>query len=81
MRLTPASREEVRGHYRRSENLKLLDEFANSGMDCAKIEDLGERDACQIAGSLRNSVKRYGFNSIVIAARDGVVYLLKKEDA
>ena len=80
MRLVPANREDIRGVYKKTENLKILEEFANSGMDCAKIEGLEGREASQISGSLRNSAKRYGYHNIIPVTRGGVVYLLKKED-
>ena len=79
MKLVPANREEVHGAYKKSENLLLLEEFINSGMDFAKLEELGDRSAYSVAASLRSSAKRYGFHAVTTMTKNGVVYLIKED--
>lgn len=68
----------VKGFYKKSANLELLEEFANSNMICAEVVDYHQRDARSCANSLNGSIKRYKMNNIEAHERKGKVFLIKK---
>ena len=63
--------------YSRTKNLKLLEEFINSDMDCAKDEEYDHKDAYSCASSLKKSSILYGLNNINVSVRKGEVLLIK----
>lgn len=69
---------ETRG-YQRSDNLKLLEGFAESGLECAKVEDWTQKNAFICAGSLQHSIKRYRMNNLRCVTRSGEVFLIRTE--
>lgn len=82
MKLQACNREDV-GRLRTysvSENRRLLEEFANSGLECAKVTDFTHRDAYVCANALRNSIRTYRMFSYTAVVRGGEVYLLRKTD-
>ena len=62
---------------RNSDNLKLLDDFAKSNVDCARVVDHNWADAKSGASSLRNSIKHYKYGGVKIAVRKEEIYLIK----
>lgn len=81
MKLIPYDIDKVKGRmqYKRSENLRILEEFAKSELECAKVEDYSCENAHNCAASLRNSIKRYKFADITVSARKGEVYLIRRK--
>lgn len=67
------------GCYGKTKMFGVLDEFANSEMTCAKLEDWPHKSATSCQASLVKSIKRYGFN-IKVITRKGEVFLLKTID-
>lgn len=63
--------------YRKSDNLKILEEFVESGMECAKVEGYNNKTAAHCATSLNTSIKRYNLGGIRAISRKGVCYLIK----
>lgn len=63
--------------YTKSENLRLLEEFIESGMECAKVEGFNHKTAIHCAISLNASIKRYNLGGIRAISREGVCYLIK----
>lgn len=63
--------------YKRSNNLKILEEFIDSDLDCAKVEGFTQKNATTAAKSLNNSIKRYKFLNIHANARKNNLFLIK----
>lgn len=63
---------------KKSKWLAYLDEFiASSNLEVEVVDDLGEyRSSAAICSSIRNAIKRFGYNVQVIC-RKGHVFLLK----
>lgn len=61
----------------RSDNFKLLSEFAESGMDCAKVEGYPHKNAESCAVSLRRAISTYRMYTIGVTVRNGNVYLIR----
>ena len=57
-------------------NYKVLSEFIDSGMDCARLDGFSQKRADICANSLRAAIKRYKFGVRVIVNR-GEVFLVK----
>ena len=77
IKLIPCDRNEIEGGYARTKNLKILEEFRDSGLDCAKLEGWTNKDANHAATSLNVSIKRFKFGGIKATGRAGNVYLIK----
>ena len=79
MKLIPVDRASVQKQYATTKNLAVLEEFIKSGMDCARVDDIGDSTAYNIATSIRNSAKRFGFKTVRVSTINGHVYLLREE--
>lgn len=82
MKLERANKEIVKG-YRRTKVLRVLDDFIESDMDCAKV--VYERGEYVKPGSCSNAlsmaIKRYKYDSIVgVVTKNKTVYLYRKEN-
>lgn len=66
-----------RGYYKRSKNQKLLEEFANSEMDCAEVKDFTQKNAKSCCASLNISIKNYHMTGIYAIYRKNRVFLIK----
>ena len=66
------------GAYKKYGNFKLLTAFAESDLDCAKIEGYSHKTVYSCAHSLNASIKRYRMYTIEAFVRNGNVYLIKK---
>ena len=62
----------------RSDNFKLLMDFAESGHECAQIDGYPHKNANACAASLRVAIKKYRFFTIAVAVRKDNVYLIRK---
>lgn len=71
---------EGRSYYKKSENFRILEEFTNSDMECAKIEDFSQASAMHCVSSLKGSIKRYRFSGVAAMVRKGEAYLIKVKD-
>ena len=63
--------------YATSENLLLLEEFANSNEECVKIEGYPHKTATSCYGAFFNSIRRYKMTGIKVCMRGDNVYLVK----
>lgn len=64
--------------YKRTSNVKLLNDFVNSGLACATVEDFDQRNAHICAASLRKTALRERLYSIKVMSRKGKVYLINE---
>jgi hypothetical protein len=62
--------------YAKTDNLALLEAFADSGHACVKIVNFHHSDAKSCAASLKNSINRFKFGSIKVIIRQNEVYLI-----
>ncbi len=62
----------------RSDNFKLLTEFAESSVECAKVEGYPHKTANGCATALRSAIKTYRIFTIAVTVREGDVYLIRK---
>lgn len=65
--------------YAKSDNLKLLEAFAESGLECVKIEGWTQKNAFHCAASINSSIKRYRMNNFHCMSRNGEVFLIRKK--
>lgn len=66
-------------NYSKTCNLKILEEFVESDMDCAEIKDFTHKSAIGCAAALNVSMKRFNIGGIKAISRDGKCYLIKKK--
>ena len=66
--------------YKKSNNLKLLEEFINSGEDCMEVVDYTQKKTSGCVWSLNNSIRIYSLGGIRAICRDKRVYLVKVND-
>lgn len=64
------------GSYKKTNLLRLLEEFAESDMDCAKVEGWTHKSATSCQASLVRAIRRFGFNFKVVT-RNKEVFLIK----
>lgn len=64
--------------YTKTKILTILEEFEKSGLDCARVEDHGCKNAKSCAASLRMAVKRFHMNNIEVITRKDQVYMIHK---
>lgn len=81
MRLTPYEKEklgelmkESRG---KSDIFAILNEFANSDLNCVKIEDWTQKTATGCYTSFHRSITRYRMTGIRVVKRGNEVFLVK----
>lgn len=77
MRMVQCDISEVKKGYKMSSNYDIIEKFAESDMDCVKIEDYTQQTAFSCAGSLNGSIKRYHKAGIKAIVSNGNVYLIK----
>lgn len=81
MKFVPYERKNLKRVYRPGPNQELLLEFANSGLDCAKIEGFTHKNAKICQSNLRTSAKRIGLgNTIKVTVRGEEVFLVRKNN-
>lgn len=81
MKLYPYERKDLRNGYRLGRNQKILYEFANSGLDCAKLEDYPQKSARICQSNLRTASLRIGLaNTVRIHTEGENVFLLRITD-
>ena len=78
MRLVSCSISEIAERRSYSNNLKILKEFSESELKCARVEDWTQKNANSCVSSLKNSIKLYKYDKTISAfTRLGEVYLTK----
>lgn len=66
-------------YYEKSGNLKLLEAFADSGLECVKVEGWTQKTAFICAASIRSSIERYHMDNFDCVSRNGEVFLIRKK--
>lgn len=81
MELVKRNIKNIRGvkFYKKSDNLKTLEEFVESGLECAEVKNFTQKNANICASSLANSIKHYGFSGIAAISRKNHVYLIRDD--
>lgn len=80
MKLIPYKKENLTNvkYYKKSDILVLLEEFAESDLDCVKVEGWTHKNASSCMSSFRNAIARYKMANIRCVARDKEVFLIKE---
>ena len=65
------------GLWRKTKNKRILDEFCNSGLECAEVTGYDCKNAEYASTSLNCSIKRYCMTGIRSICRKGHVYLIR----
>lgn len=65
--------------YKKTKNQVIIDEFIESGLDCAKLEGWTNKDAGSCATSINISIKRFKKTGIRCISMKGEVYLIREE--
>lgn len=78
MKLVPYDARKVKG-YKLCRNQQLIQEFLDSGLDCAKIEDFPHKDARSCMAALSVSAKRMGIGNVIACSRKGEVFLIRTD--
>lgn len=63
--------------FSKTENRKLLEEFIDSNLACAKVECFPQKNSKVCTSSLNNSIKTYHMLGIKAIERKGQVFLIK----
>lgn len=64
------------GGYKKGSNLDILTKFAESGLECMKVEEYTHSSAYKCASSLNTSAPRFSMPHLRAIVRDGNVYLI-----
>lgn len=76
MKLVPCDKKELGFLYKRTKNLVILEEFANSDYDCVRVM-FDNTSAKNATNSLSSSINRFRMNGIKVVRRKDKVYLIK----
>lgn len=80
MKIVPYERTKLPGRcmYQQTKNLGILEEFINSGLDCAEVKGFTHKTPSSCQNSLRSSIERFGMQSKCRAmVREGRVFLIR----
>ena len=81
MRLVPYEKEKLgelkRGGHGKSDIFTILNEFANSDLNCVKIEEWTQKTANGCYTSIHRSISRYKMTGIKVVKRKDEVFLVK----
>lgn len=78
MKLVECSINEI-GSYKKTKNLEILEEFLNSGLACARVEEYTQVSANGCSTSLKTSIKRYNLHGMDAIRRKDNVYLIRTD--
>ena len=79
MTLVPFNVKEIpkrKNGYKKTKNLKVLEEFEASGHACVRVDNHHYRNEMTCRNTLTKSAKRFGMTHIKAYLRDGKVYLI-----
>lgn len=80
MKLVQMNKNDVPFCFRPTKLFEILNEFVDSGMQCAKVIDHNYESTSSGAGSFNASAKRFGLSGKVKAiSRKGEIYLIRKD--
>ena len=79
MKLVPYNRKDLNvSGYSKTKNLRVLEEFRDSDLDCAEVKEYTQCSPDCCATSLNNSIKVFRLNRLRAIVRKGKVYLIKE---
>lgn len=78
MRLTKWDRSKL-GMCRRTNNRDILEEFIDSGFECAKVEEWKHKNAHVCANSINASIQVYRIGGVKAVIQQDEVYLIKED--
>lgn len=78
MKLVAYDVKKVACNYKRTSILEILEEFRDSDMECAKVEDFPHKNAHSCASSLNQGIKRFRMPCVRAFVRNGEVFLIKE---
>lgn len=61
----------------KTRNLMCIEEFVESGMDCAMVEDYPHKNAKSCAAALQNTIRIFHVSGIRAIERKGNVFLVR----
>ena len=64
--------------YKKTKNQVIIEEFAASDMDCAKVEDYTTKTSAACAWTLNNAIKRFKIAGIRAISRGDEVFLIRE---
>lgn len=76
MKMVPYNKDELK-YLKPGHNQKLLLEFAESGLDCVKLEGYPQKNAKTCQSNLSTAAVRLGLRHIKVVVRKENVFLLK----
>lgn len=79
MKLVPVDKNVVGGWYSTTGNKKIIDEFIESGLQCAEVEDYTQNSAESCVASLKQTIKRYRVFNVRVTRRKNRVFLIRDE--
>lgn len=75
--MTKCNKDTVMKGYKKTSNLKILNEFIESGEDCVKLTGWKHKSPYACTGSLVKSIQRFKLAGITAVTVKGEVYLIK----
>lgn len=78
MNLISWEKEKLRRVYKHCKNQVVLEEFLQSGLECVKVENFTHSTPYVCANALRTSALRLGMSQIIVAVRNGEVFLIRE---
>ena len=67
------------GGYKKTDNMLIVEEFIESGLDCVKVEGWTQKEAYRCAWSINQTIKRMKKSGIRALSRDGEVFIITEE--
>lgn len=78
MMLTPYSKKDLKIEKTYTDNMRLINEFLESGLDCAKVEGWTHKNPDYCSSSLNRTIKSNNKRGIRAIVRERRVYLIKE---
>ncbi len=80
MRFVAVNEKEIGKFYKRTKILELVENFKESGIKVAKVEDWNYVTAKVGVNSINNSIKYYKIRGVHSFLRNGEIYLVRTDD-
>lgn len=78
MKLVKYNKNELKArYYAKTKHQDLIEEFVNSDMDCAKVEEWTHVNADSCSNAINMSIKRFKVSGVKAIVRGGEVFLVK----
>lgn len=77
MYLVMADVSEAKMRYKRTKVLEILEQFKESGFECARVVDHNYAEAKSGVNAFRKAIHRFGINGVEVCIRNGEIYLVR----